>query len=165
VPAVPDYWHSLPRRRFDQRRHGSQFRRLLPAHPVAIAVRQDDDITRRRPVTLAVKCLNPCLSASNHMEEDHALRSGSQNRDRITRRQRVVCPRLAVLTSQENRALQMKPSQRSRKRGCSIRYGGDAVMAQQPTRHDTNRVTHCEPSEGLRQQPKEATNATVHGRT
>jgi hypothetical protein len=87
VSAVPNHRQPLPRRWLDQRGHGSQLRRLGTAHPVTVAVRQDDDVTSGRSVPLAVKCLDPGLAAGNHMEQDHAFRAWCENSDRISGRQ------------------------------------------------------------------------------
>ena len=81
------------------------------------------------PVAFAVGGLDPGPARGDHVEEDHPLRPGRQDGDRVLRRKGVVRPGLGVLAAQEDRSLQVELGERDRQRGSPINYGGASVMA------------------------------------
>ena len=76
------------------------------AHPVLVAVRQDDHVAGGRPVLLLVADLHPAGAARDEVEEDEAVGAGSQDGRGGGSGQGLVGPGLAVLRAQEDRALE-----------------------------------------------------------
>jgi len=146
---VADHRHLPPGRHLQEGGYRDEAGVLYAAHAVLVAVRKHDDVATPRPVLVTVINGNPAGAAGDDVEQDDTVGVWPEDLRCLPRGQRLIRPRLAVLSPEEYRSFQPQPLKRRLERrrrpalvtrGHVIRCAGVAVMVKRRTPHETDRV-------------------------